>query len=140
MQPDNRSGPRRIRTSEGVLAVSEPGLKLDIKDLSGNAAVLELSGEIDMLTAPLVESAFRHMAERGLTDVIVDARDVGFMDSTGINALAQGRQIIFARGSSVSLVGSRPVRRVLDLVFPDNEIIVRFDTIEDAIANLGLDH
>lgn len=116
----------------------ESKFSVEIEQLSDRAAVLRLTGEIDMLTAPEIVPSFQALADRGLTDVIVDATQVGFMDSSGIAALGEGRRTIFEKGSSVALVSSPAVQRILDIAFPNNEFIPRFDTIAEAAAHLGL--
>jgi anti-anti-sigma factor len=119
---------------------SEAGLTAEIEELSPGAAILGLSGEIDMATSSLVASQFRNLADRGLTDVIIDARGVTFMDSSGLAAFTEGKRIIHETGSRILLVGSPAVRRILDLVFPEQLFEARFDTVEDAKAELRSDH
>ena len=56
---------------------TEAALTTSIEELSGGTAILVLSGEIDLATAPQLVSQFEELADRGLTDVIIDAREVG---------------------------------------------------------------
>jgi anti-sigma B factor antagonist len=114
-------------------------LEVDILDVDDreNGAVLRLSGEVDMGTASRLEAAFQELADRRLTEVIVDASMVTFMDSTGLHALVKGKQLIHETGSSLALVASPQVRRVLELVFPDPLVAARVDTMEQAREVLG---
>lgn len=112
----------------------------EIRQLSDEAAILVLRGDIDLATASTIAPHFHTMADEGRTNVIIDAREVDFMDSTGVEALMEGRRIIFERGSRILLVASPAVRRVLDLVFPEPQFAARFDTIEDAMAELESDN
>jgi anti-anti-sigma factor len=114
----------------------ESALSAAIEELRPGAAILSLSGEIDLATASVVASEFENLANRGLTDVIVDARNVTFMDSSGLAAFTEGKRIIHERGSRILLVGSKPVRRILDLVFPEPLFEARFDSIEQARSEL----
>jgi anti-anti-sigma factor len=119
---------------------SETGLNAEVEELHPGAAILALSGEIDMATASVVTSAFQDLADRGLTDVIVDARDITFMDSSGLAAFTEGKRVIHERGSRILLVASKPVRRILDLVFPEPLFEARFDSMETATTELHRGH
>ncbi len=114
-------------------------LQVDILEVDNreHGAVLRLSGEIDMATVSRLQEAFQELADRRLTEVIVDASMVTFMDSTGLHALVEGKRQIHETGSSLALVVSPQVRRVLELVFPESLFALRVDTMEQAREALG---
>lgn len=114
-------------------------LQADILEVDDrpHGAVLRLSGEIDMATVPRLAEAFQELADRRLTEVIVDASRVTFMDSTGLHALVEGKRVIHEVGSSLALVVSPQIRRVLELVFPEQLFAARVDTMEQARDALG---
>ncbi len=109
-------------------------LQVDILEVDNrdHGAVLRLSGEVDMATASRLEAAFKELADRRLTEVIVDASMVTFMDSTGLHALVKGKRQIHEGGFSMAVVVSPQVRRVLELVFPESLFAARVDTMEQA--------
>jgi anti-anti-sigma factor len=117
---------------------TDPTLRSEIEELTNGAAILRLSGEIDLATAPSMVSQFQSLADQGLTDVIIDATDVTFIDSTGLNGLIEGKRIIHEKGSQIILVPSRQVRRVLELVFPEPLFEARVDSMTEARAMLGV--
>lgn len=114
-------------------------LQVDIFEVEDrdDGAVLRLSGEVDLATASRLEAAFQELADRRLTEVVVDASMVTFMDSTGLHALVEGKRQIHEVGSNLALVVSPQVRRVLDLVFPERLFAARVDTVEQAREALG---
>lgn len=114
-------------------------LQVDILEVESRptGAVLRLSGEIDMATVSRLQEAFQELADRRLTEVIVDASMVTFMDSTGLHALVEGKRQIHEVGSSLALVASPQVRRVLELAFPEQLFAARVDTMEQAREALG---
>lgn len=118
--------------------ITEAAWTSRIKELS-NGAILVLSGEIDMATAPRMVSRFQELADKGLTEVIVDAREVSFIDSSGIHGLIEGKRIIHEKGSTIVLVPSRQVRRVLEIVFPEPLFAARVDSMDEALATLGIE-
>lgn len=126
--------------SKGVVVVTpEVALTSRIEELSDGAATLVLSGEIDLATAPGMVSRFQELADRGLTDVIVDARGVSFIDATGLHGLIEGKRIIHKKGSQIVLVPSRQMRRLLEMVFPEPIFTDRVDSLDEAYAMLGVE-
>jgi anti-sigma B factor antagonist len=119
-----------------VVVTAEAALNSSIEALSDGAAILVLSGEIDLATAPKMVSRFQELADKGLTNVIIDAREVRFIDSTGLHGLIEGKRIIHEKGSQIVLVPSPQVRRLLELVFPGKLFATRVDTIDEALPIL----
>jgi anti-sigma B factor antagonist len=116
---------------------TEAALTSSIEELPDEAAILFLSGEIDLATAPQLVAHFQELADRGLTDVIVDAREVSFIDSTGLHGLIKGKRIIHEKGSQVILVPSLQMRRLLEMVFPEPIFTACVNSMEEAHAMLG---
>lgn len=82
---------------------------------SGQAVVLALSGEVDLATAPVVEDELRR-AEASQDLIVLDLRDVSFMDSTGIRMLVAADRRNRERGGALVVVqGSTQVRRLFEL-------------------------
>jgi len=117
---------------------AETGMSARIDELPDGAAILVLSGEIDLATAPTMVSRFQELADRGLTEVVIDAREVTFIDSTAIHGLIEGKRIIYEKGSMIVLVPSQQVRRVLELVFPEPLFAARSDSMDEALAMLSI--
>jgi len=115
------------------------GLQIDIEPVDGNTgrAILHLTGEIDLATVDQFRKALDELADQNLTDAIIDASQVGFMDSTGLHALVKGKERIHGGGARIALIASPPVRRVLELIFPDPLFAARVDTMEQAREALG---
>jgi anti-sigma B factor antagonist len=117
---------------------TDAALHCRIEEVANGAAILMLSGEIDLATAPTMVSRFQELADKGLTDVIIDARDVSFMDSTGLHAFVEGKRIIHEKGSQLILVPSPQVRRLLELAFSGTLFADRVETMDEAMAILGV--
>jgi stage II sporulation protein AA (anti-sigma F factor antagonist) len=74
---------------------------------------------------------------RGGIHLIVDARTVRFMDSSGLNALIRARQRTEAMNGSVHVVApSHRLRRLLEISRLDR-VLRRVDSIEEARACLA---
>jgi anti-anti-sigma factor len=75
---------------------------------------LEVAGELDLDTAAQLGARVRGHADGGA--LVVDLREVSFMDSRGLLALLDAQQLLRAHGGDLVLGEvSRPVRKVLEL-------------------------
>jgi anti-sigma B factor antagonist len=109
-------------------------LELETLGPYGDCAVLRVSGEIDLYTAPLLRERIADLVAAGIRHVVLDASDVTFLDSTGLGVLVGGLKRLRAHGGSLALAGSRAnVARIfnvtgLDRPFPQHA------TVAEAIA------
>lgn len=78
--------------------------------------VLELDGEVDIHTAPLVCEAVTGLLEEAHLFFVLDFGFVTFMDSTGLGALAKITKRIGKQGGSLRIASaSGRLRRVFEL-------------------------
>ena len=96
-----------------------PGFDLHV-ELRGSTAILRASGELDILGAERLEACIGDLAGDSPDTVVIDLRNVSFMDSTGLRSLIRAR----ARGTegdwSLKLVrGPDRVHRVIELTRMD---------------------
>ena len=78
-------------------------------------AVVRVSGELDIFTAPRLSNALEGLVEDG-RDVVLALRDTAFMESTGIAVLAQTHFALEERGGHLTVDSPRQnVFKVLEL-------------------------
>jgi anti-sigma B factor antagonist len=117
-----------------------PRFDCTLRDGGLDAAWVRVTGELDIATAPQLAEMLRH-AEECCQRVVLDLRQVTFMDSSGVHVIlnasvranAAGRRLVLVRGLS-------QVDRVLELArASDNLEIVDLDPVEPpAVALLKL--
>jgi anti-sigma B factor antagonist len=79
----------------------------------GSHDVIVAAGEIDLASAPRVESAIEQFAGQ---EVVLDLRGVEFMDSAGLKVLLSQRSRLEDSGGALRLVlGEGAVMRLLEL-------------------------
>ncbi len=78
--------------------------RLDAIGPVGDCAVLQVTGEIDAYTAPMLREQVRELAAKGAVYLIADLTQVGFLDSTGLGALVGGLKRLREAGGSLTLV------------------------------------
>ncbi|MER5831389.1 STAS domain-containing protein [Streptomyces sp. NPDC002130] len=92
--------------------------------------VLTLAGEIDRDTGDRLRQAL-NVSDTARRRIVVDMRQVTFMDSTGINILIAAYQAVTAAGGWIRLAGpAGSVMRTLQIVGVDDVIDCRADLRE----------
>ena len=61
-------------------------LRLDSRE-EGDWTVLDVVGEVDLSTAPVLRARIEELVQRGTQRLVVDLRGVAFMDSSGLSVL-----------------------------------------------------
>ena len=80
----------------------------------GGTGRIRVGGELDVHTAPSLSDAVADVFAGGLTSLVIDATDLRFCDSSGIQVLVQARERAIEAGGTVSLTGVHgPVEKVL---------------------------
>ena len=78
--------------------------------------VVKVVGEIDMVTAPLLEDALCASAATSDGNLVVDLSEVPFMDSAGMNVFVRVFKILNGQDRSLTLVNPcQGVRRALEI-------------------------
>ncbi|MDQ6817818.1 MAG: STAS domain-containing protein [Actinomycetota bacterium] len=81
-----------------------------------DARVLTLGGELDLAACPELEEELDQALRSQVSLVLVDLRELDFMDSTGLSALVRAHQRAEQNGQRFVLVnGSHQVQRLLSL-------------------------
>ncbi|MDG9719299.1 STAS domain-containing protein [Streptomyces sp. DH24] len=105
----------------------------------GEWAVLRVSGELDLVTSPVLRQGIHDVVADGRHSLVLDLSEVWFCDSSGVGVLIASRRLIrscrgslrlvlpargAADGSHVNRVmGALGVRRLFD-VYPDVDAAV----------------
>jgi anti-anti-sigma factor len=76
------------------------------------AAWIHLGGELDLLTSPKLKSVLQE-AQLHARLVVLDAREVTFIDSTGIHVILDASNLSEWGGARLMLIPSAPVEMML---------------------------
>ncbi|WP_343233674.1 STAS domain-containing protein [Streptomonospora sp. PA3] len=94
----------------------------------GDCAVVAVRGEIDLYTAPQLQSGLVNALEDGARRLMVDMSQVEFCDSTGMSVLLSAMKRARTKEGDLALVAPKPgVRKVLEVTGLDAVF-----TIEDS--------
>jgi len=82
-------------------------LSIDLKsERKGETLVFALRGSLDLATSPTVKAALSDAIERGESKLIVDLRQLEFLDSTGLSVLIGAHRRAAERAGSLRLIVS----------------------------------
>ncbi len=108
------SGPERGPGTEG-----HEDLQSDFRvetHTTGRITTLTLSGELDLLSSPALEQELERAHASDCDVILLDLRELEFMDSTGLHVLVDAHQREQDAGRSLVLTKpSEQVQRLLDL-------------------------
>lgn len=71
---------------------------------SGDRTVIEVKGEIDVYTAPVLREELTSLIDSEHTTIVVDLTQVSFMDSTGLGVLVGALKKVRTLGGDLALV------------------------------------
>ena len=99
--------------------------------------VIEVSGEIDVYTAPRLREALVGLVEGGSFRLIVDMEGVEFLDSTGLGVLVGGLKRVRAHDGGIDLVCTQG--RILRIfrITGLSKVFNIYDTVDEALASHG---
>jgi anti-sigma B factor antagonist len=102
---------------------------------NGSSVVVAVSGELDLASGPELETELELINGTETEMLILDLRQLEFMDSTGLSILVRAQQRLGTEGCDMSLVrGSAQVQRLLDLTGVAERLRL-VDTPEELLGN-----
>ena len=93
-----------------------PEFRLETTGPIGDCAVIQVTGEVDVYTAPMLREQIRELVAKGAVHLIADLGRIDFIDSTGLGALVGGLKRLREAGGSLTLVITAPrILRILQI-------------------------
>jgi anti-sigma B factor antagonist len=100
----------------------------------GERAVLDVTGEVDVYSAPELKDRLTEMLNAAEPSLIVNLSEVSFLDSTGIGTLVAGLNRAVQFGGTLTLVCDHErILKLFRITGLDSVFAIR-STVEDAIA------
>lgn len=101
---------------------------------AGSATVVEAVGELDLHTAPMLQTELDEAIEARAPLIVVDLGGVDFMDSTGLSVIVATVAALRDQGGTLRVVSSsNRITKVFTLTGVDQQVGL-FQTVEDAVA------
>jgi anti-sigma B factor antagonist len=100
----------------------------------GDLLILRVSGDLDVLTAPTLETHLDVALAGTPKWVIVDLTDVGFLSSAGISVLVETTRLVKQAGIALRVVADGPATSRPIKMMRVDEVIDLYPTVEAASA------
>ncbi len=127
-------GAAEARSAGGrrVSAPTGPGLSIR-KEQQQTAEVLRLSGELDLASAGVLDTAIAELCADGARRVVLEMGDLEFMDSTGLRSVLVGEELCRVGGGEL-LIGelSPQVARLFEISGVGVKLKRRADVADEA--------
>jgi anti-anti-sigma factor len=85
-----------------------------VRDHGDDIVALALEGELDLARAPLLERELESERARNAATLVIDLRELQFIDSTGLRTIFEAHGRVRVRGQEFAITrGSEQVQRLL---------------------------
>jgi anti-sigma B factor antagonist len=109
------------------------------EDVIGDVAVLTVTGELDLYTAPLLRESLQRMGEQGYSVILLDLTGCGFLDPIGLSVIVGGLKRARAKGGDLAVCGAPElVLKVLRITGLIN-VVKNYESRDKAVAEMGGD-
>lgn len=100
----------------------------------GDRTVVQVTGEVDVYTAPKLREQLVSLVDAGRYDIVVDMDGVEFLDSTGLGVLVGGLKRVRTHDGSLRLVCSQ--ERILKIfrITGLTKVFPIYDSVSDALT------
>ena len=112
--------------------------EISTEQLSDEAYVISLAGEVDLYTAPELKQQLLDAIARGGREIVVDFTRTTFIDSTTLGVLVGGVKRLRTSDGELSLVCSdRNITKIFEITGLDRVFTI-YPTRDEALANVGV--
>ena len=110
---------------------------INTEQLSNDAYVISLAGEVDLYTAPEFKQQLLDVIAKGAKSVIVDFSNTTFIDSTTLGVLVGGVKRLRTNGGQLALVCSdRNITKIFEITGLDRVFTIHA-TRDEAVGALS---
>lgn len=103
----------------------------------GDIAFVVLGGELDVALAPQLKTVLKETIEKGNKKIVVDMKDVKFIDSSCLGVLVNAHKLAVAQQGAIRFAqASEAVRKIFELTRTDKHLSF-FATIDEAKTSFG---
>jgi anti-sigma B factor antagonist len=107
--------------------------RVDVRE-RGQMSVIGVSGELDLASSTALEEELARVIDSGSELIVLDLRELEFMDSTGVSTLVKAHQRAGDAGKRFGLVrGPQQVQRLLSLTGIEDRLVFA-DTPEELLG------
>ncbi len=125
---------------EHVSETSSQPLSIDISFPTEGVAVVELVGELEVVTTEEFSTRMADLGGSGSAGVVIDLAGISFIDSSGINALVQAIRAVEARGGKAVIASPSTVAQRVFTITRLSEVVALEEDRSAALAAVSPPH
>jgi len=103
----------------------------------GRASLVEVAGEIDIATVSLLAKALGDAVRCGRGNLILDAQNLTYIDSAGIQTLVSTQQKLETQGRKIAVVGCHGIFHKLISTSRLENRFPMYSTVDEALMDLN---
>lgn len=113
-------------------------LRLSCRPLGNKVVTVDVIGELDAYTSPVLRETFQELFAEGARYFIVGMEQCDFLDSTGGGVLAESFMMVYRAGGRMSLVCTH--ERILKMIRITglSKVFLTYRTMDEAVADHAL--
>jgi anti-sigma B factor antagonist len=120
----------------GAIEDDWSAFELNEEQLGTSGALITVSGELDIATAPELRDRLTSAIDRGATGVVVDLRAVTFMDSVAMAAILHVRTQLGKRGRMAIVLGDDSYTKLVFEIAGLPRCLELFETRDEAVTHV----
>ncbi|HUR76507.1 MAG TPA: STAS domain-containing protein [Acidimicrobiales bacterium] len=101
---------------------------------SAGHSIVAVAGELDVATSPRLQDAMTRLIEEGQLRLVVDLREVTFLDSSALGVLVGARRRLLPEHGEVSVVCTDPRLLHLLRLTKLDEVFPIYDSVPAAVG------
>jgi anti-sigma B factor antagonist len=106
--------------------------------LEGEIAIVEVSGWVEISTAPRLRDAAIKLIDEGHLHLVLDLSATAFIDSTGLGVIVGLLHRLRSRDGSLAIAGAKDRVHQAFQVSKLTQVLTLTDTVEDGIAAINV--
>ncbi len=123
---------QRARVDAAALCACAP---TSIPSSAGEVLVLQVAGEVDLLTIEVLRGALTSSLARGPCHLLVDLAELTFCSVRGLSLLAQAGRIALEQGTGYSVAAASPqATHAWTVLWPVSELPSQYPTAAVGVA------
>ncbi len=114
-------------------------MEISTKSESSTVSIVSLNGALNARSAEEAKQTFRDLSDKGVEKVIVNLKDVPFIDSSGLASLVSGLKTLGGEATNLKLAAPQSQARLLFELTMFDRVFEIHNSVEDALDSLEQD-
>ncbi len=114
-------------------------MEISTKSESSTVSIVSLNGALNARSAEEAKQTFRDLSDKGVEKVIVNLKEVPFIDSSGLASLVSGLKTLGGEASNLKLAAPQSQARLLFELTMFDRVFEIHNSVEDALDSLEQD-